>query len=700
MSDVNYKVTTELTLTGQKAHAAGLKASAAAANELHAALGKLGSGVWGLAGGAFSALERTVGGIGTAASVAFGVFAYAGSKAVAAIGKDMAGLEASALQLGAVIGAATGKGFAQGQREAGVLFEQFGKDAMKSAGERGDFVGVAKAISGPVIGVTGSLDELRKMTGRVIGAATVVGETFEESGRDTMAILSGVAGNDVKLFRTLKSMGLIKKEAKEFNQQSPAKRFEELNAALGNQALIDSQEAFGESWAGLSSSVTDGTKALGRLAGSPVFGFLKTQLKGLSVVLQEQADGGRLYDSFERLGASVFAALLPLRDAFEDLFPDAVGSASGFVGAVETVVVGGLRMLTRAVRFTASHWDEIRDAVDRTGAALGRAATKGEAFVTAVGGGDFGKGAERLGGAFLGVKGAQALGLPEMAGAGAMTLSGAAGTARALGMFGGGAAAAGGGAAAAGAAGAVGAGEAAGVASAGGAAAAGGGLTAAAVLSVGAALAAVGSVFVAFEQDTLGVGTLMRAEFGGLIDGAKEIRKELGPLGDAMAHLWSAAQPIVGLFGAIVSYATPVGIAFHAVAIAFPLFEVVISKVAWAAGTATEALAKVIETLEDMVGIKRKLAPVDESEAEAADRARRDGMTFGTTSGSINQGARALVDVAKSAGKKANEPQKVEVTVKLDLGTDNDAIYVRTARDIKAAFDRANSNPQVFRLRT
>jgi hypothetical protein len=693
MSDTNYKVTTELKLLGGKDFEGGMKRAAGAAKDLQGELGKLGTGAWGLAGGAFGALEKTVLSVGAAASIAFGGFAYAGLKAVSAVGKDMAGLEASALQLGAVIGAATGKGFAKGQQEANVLFEQYGKDALKSAGERSDFVSIGKAISGPVIGATHDLSKLRDMTGKVVGAATVVGETFEEAGRDATAILTGVAGNDVKLFRTLRSMGLIKKEAKEFNQLSPAKRFEELDKALGNQALIDSQEAFGESWAGLTSSLADGTKALGRVAGAPVFGFLKTQLGGLNKLLQENTEGGRLYDAFEHLGASATFALMPLRDALGDLFPDAIGSASGFVGVLEGAVVGSIHTVTRATRFVADHWVEIHDTIDRVGVALGRAAIKGEAFVTAVGGGDFWKGAERLGGAVAGVKTAQALGVPETVGSGAMALSGAAGTAKALGLFGGGAAAveaAGAGAAAGGGAAAVG-GSVAGAAATG--------ATALGVAGAIVAVEALGAVFVAFERDTLGVGSLMRAEWRGLVQGAEMLGHELGGLWESLKKLWVVVEPIVGFFGAIVSYATPVGLAFHAIGIALPLLEAALSGVAWVASKAVDGLTAIIGKLEDIVGIKQKLAPVDEEADREGDRRRLDARVYGGT-GVRLETARTLVNVAKASEKKG-DGQKVEVVVKLELPDgNNDALYVLTRKDIQSAFDRRSNNPATFRLRT
>lgn len=687
MGTTNYEVTTQLTLTGARDYTAGLKGGARAAGDLQASLGKLGGGAVGLARAGFGALETAITAVGTAASVAFGGAAYAGLRLAEAIGGNLSELENSANQLGAVIGAATQTGFAKGKLAAGELFEQFQQDAIVSAGETTDFVNIAKGIVGPVLGATNSMKELHDMTAATVAASTALGEGFDHAAQDVAHILQGVAGNHVALWRMLTSMRLIKMEAKEFNQLSPGKRFELLKKALGDKSFADAAEAFGNSWTGLTSSLADVSKGLGRIAGTPAFSFIKSKLVGLNTVLQEQVKGGKLADAFEHLGASVHVSLMRLEDALGNLFPDAVGSASGFVGVIEHLVTGGLGGLTRATQWTADHWTQIHQAVEKTAAALGRAADRGEGLVRALGGGSFEKGAARLGEAFLATKAASALGVPEMVSAGALTASGAAGTARALGLFGGGGGAA---------AGAVAGGEAA--AAGGGALAGVGGILAAApaVAALALAAASLGSAAYAAEHNTFGVGTVVGFEFMRIKTASDELVTSTKPLITAVEHLWHAGEPLIGVLGSVVSYLTPVGWAFHIVSLALPTIERGLSEVAKAGTAAVEVLARVTDQLTKMLGLK-KLTPVDEEADRQADRQRRADTVFGHGIIGFSTG-KTLVDVAKAADKK--EPQKVEVTLKFELGDSNeDAIYIKTAREIRNTFERMNQNPSVFRSR-
>lgn len=696
MGDTNYQVTTDLKVMGARAYAGDLKTAAAGARDLHAAAGKLGSGVLGLAGGAFRALETSVLAVGAAASAAFGGAVFGVGKLASAIGSNLSDLEGSAIQLGAVIGAATGTGFAKGQAAAKGLFEEFQDLAITSQGETQDFVNISKGIAGPVLHATHSLDKLRDMTQKVVNVAGVVGETYEEAGRDTSAILGGVAGNDVKLFRTLKSMGLIKKEAKDFNALPLAKRVAELDKALGNSAIADSAAAFGNTWKGLVSSFQDSSKAFGRLAGSGVFGFLKGQLTALNTVMQDQVKGGKLADAFEHLGGAVTFSLMNLRDALGDLFPDAVGSASGFVKGVERVVTGGLDLLTKAARFAANHWDEIRAAVDKTAAALGRAADKGAAFVRAVGGGDMLLGAERLGGAYAGVKGAQALGVPELVGSGAMAVSGAAGTAKALGLFGGGAAVAAEGAGAAAAGGGAAAGGVAGTAGVAAAA----GIGAVGLAAVVIALEAVGAVALAVKHNSLGLADTFDLVGTSLKQGFDDLDKAVGPLWKSIKQLWTAAEPLIGVLGALIFHLSPIGIVFRILGVAVPILEVALSKVAEAATWAIKGLAGVVDWLTEILHIKRKLDPVDEEADREAERKRRAAIDYSRSNAGMiqSQDGRTLVNLAKGAENK--EPVKVDVTLKLEFEGDADAVYVLTGRQIAQAVERQRDNPDTFRVRT
>lgn len=155
-----------------------------------------------------------------------------------------------------------------------------------------------------------ALEDMERLTARVAVAAGALGVDFEQAQRDIAAMASGVAGTDVKLFRMLRTSGALTQTTQEWNAlvASDAPRaFLVLQEALSK--FDDASVAVGNSWEGITSTLSDVGQVLGATARGPVFNRLKSALRN---VAQAAIDNfGELNAVFERIGAAALRHLNP-----------------------------------------------------------------------------------------------------------------------------------------------------------------------------------------------------------------------------------------------------------------------------------------------------------------------------------------------------------------------------------------------------
>ena len=199
--------------------------------------------------------------------------------------------------------------FAEAMGLAAESYERLRVMAVQSPATTFDLVNIFQGVLGfQKAGV--SLEAMEQMTARVAVAAGALGVDFAQAQRDIAAMASGVAGNDVALFRMLRTSGALTQTTQEWNAlvASDAPRaFMVLQEALSK--FDDASVEVGNSWAGVTSTLQDVGQVLGATARGPVFNRLKSALRN---VAQAAIDNfTQLNAVFERIGASALRFLNP-----------------------------------------------------------------------------------------------------------------------------------------------------------------------------------------------------------------------------------------------------------------------------------------------------------------------------------------------------------------------------------------------------
>lgn len=258
MATTNYKVEADFTLRG-------VQAATKQVASLSDRIGTLGAKIRGASGGAGGIVGSLVG-VGAAYT---GVRLLAGGFMAAARGavaftKEV---DSSRVGLASVISAVDGISFDKAQKQAGEVFRQLQDDAIKSVATTKDLFGVYQQITGPIRAAGFGMEKVREITNSTVSAATALGVDLPQATRDIGMMTSGVAGQDVRLFRMLRATGAIAENAEQWNKGLTQKqRVEKLTVALAK--FSPAADAYAKSWGGLTSSLRDIAElSLGALGG-------------------------------------------------------------------------------------------------------------------------------------------------------------------------------------------------------------------------------------------------------------------------------------------------------------------------------------------------------------------------------------------------------------------------------------------------
>lgn len=192
------------------------------------------------------------------------------------------------------------------------LMKQFQIDAAISVGTTRDFVDIAQSIADPIMRMGKGPEELRKFTKATITAASVLRVDFPQAARDMMSSLTGTAGIDVKLYRLLGSPG---GGAKLFNALPAEKRFEILLKSMERYAIA--AKAFENSWAGITSTVSDISSIFLGRAGEPFFETLKSNLMDVRDLLVKNMEA--VYKFADSFGTKLAKGLQVVTNLFKFL---------------------------------------------------------------------------------------------------------------------------------------------------------------------------------------------------------------------------------------------------------------------------------------------------------------------------------------------------------------------------------------------
>jgi len=143
--------------------------------------------------------------------------------------------------------------------------------------------------------VTDNMEDILQLSKESLALGMIMGGDFATTGAQMSRILTGGAGAEFETWKVLQkpileagksldyfgdNMALGTKLTQEFNRLSPEKRFELVRAAT--EKLGVATEAFGGTWAGVSSTMMSDLQILKKEMTSATFGALKETFKGLT----------------------------------------------------------------------------------------------------------------------------------------------------------------------------------------------------------------------------------------------------------------------------------------------------------------------------------------------------------------------------------------------------------------------------------
>lgn len=282
----------------KRAEAASRRAAAEAARAQREAARMMSSVSAGFSrvGGAMTGVSRTIGRIALGLG-ALGVgAAYIGLRIARTMVTDigMRALQANSqvedmiTSLASVSQYVEGVDFATAQEGARGVYRELERLAAASPGTAADLATVYNAIYGPMRQAGVSLQNLAFLSQHAVAVGSALGVDNQQIARDMAMMATGAAGQDVKTFRLLRSMGLLTETTQQWNQMAQrdpsqaASRMVAMFAQLGGPAA----EAYGRTWTGISSSFQDLMNQFGRLLTAPAFEVLKERLAAVVAYLQ------------------------------------------------------------------------------------------------------------------------------------------------------------------------------------------------------------------------------------------------------------------------------------------------------------------------------------------------------------------------------------------------------------------------------
>ena len=146
-------------------------------------------------------------------------------------------------------------------------------------GQPGQYLNIARLISGPVLGAGGDRETVRRLTENTGVVSQMVGQPMEFAGREVMEILQGRARAQNPMYAALVAGGAIP-HADVLNRMDPAKRLETLAEAMqkvgaNSELLKDLTHTYSTQLGTLAYNLFGIDSILGRLGASPFEALLR-----------------------------------------------------------------------------------------------------------------------------------------------------------------------------------------------------------------------------------------------------------------------------------------------------------------------------------------------------------------------------------------------------------------------------------------
>jgi hypothetical protein len=199
------------------------------------------------------------------------------------------------------------------------------KMAAKLPGTTEDYVEVFKAgLPAAIAAGTTDLDKIADFTSRYTAVATANMVDAQQAGSDLSMMLTGVAGQQVAMFRKLQP--LIGKSAEEFNKMTRAARLAAIDKSLASYTGMLGRA--GDTMSSRMGEAEAHVVKIARLGGQPIFDEVVRQLTIINKYLTDNED------SIVRTVKTLSERLVK---AFRDLVPDVTKTLEAVRGAVKNI---------------------------------------------------------------------------------------------------------------------------------------------------------------------------------------------------------------------------------------------------------------------------------------------------------------------------------------------------------------------------
>lgn len=199
-------------------------------------------------------------------------------------------LEANKIGLQSVLSAVENTDWETAGRRATAAFGAIREMAIKSPATSAEMFQIFNGIVGPVEAAGFGMQKVLDLTGDTTLASAALGVDYQQASRDINMMVRGTAGMEVKLFSMLRSTGAIKEDAEAWNKTlTGTQRVEKLSEAL--KKFAKGGAAFGSSWKGVTSTLTDIFDNLKATAFAPILKVMGRNLERFNgYILQHRVE--------------------------------------------------------------------------------------------------------------------------------------------------------------------------------------------------------------------------------------------------------------------------------------------------------------------------------------------------------------------------------------------------------------------------
>ena len=165
-------------------------------------------------------------------------------------------LQSTKIGLQSVLSAVTGASWEEAGKQGEEAFKRIQDAAIESPATARQMFDIFNGIVGPVMNTGASMEKVISLTNDATMAAAGLHVDFAQASRDMSMMVRGAAGVDVKLFSLLRASNAIKETTEQWNKNlTAAQRVEKLAQALAK--FKRAGDAYGKSWLGITSTLTD-----------------------------------------------------------------------------------------------------------------------------------------------------------------------------------------------------------------------------------------------------------------------------------------------------------------------------------------------------------------------------------------------------------------------------------------------------------